>query len=135
MSQNNYSYTSSSLAGDTLSKKGIFQPEHPASKSLGASELNAEESTHYSMGIVFRPTKNSSLMIDPFLVKVNDRILLSEKLKPTTAEQQAVFDQYNISSIQYFTNVANLKTSGIDVKYNNLYTFRSKYSVYPSQPI
>jgi iron complex outermembrane recepter protein len=129
MSQNNYSYTSSSLTDDTLSNKGIFQPEHPASESLGARKLNAEESEHYSMGVVFKPNKNSSLMIDPFLVKVNDRILLGEKLRATTAEQQAIFDQYNISSIQYFTNIANLKTHGIDIKYNNLYTFRNNHQL------
>lgn len=123
MSQSNYSYTSSSLSGDTLLKKGIFQPVHPVSKSLGASELDAEKSTHYSTGIVYRPTKNSSLMVDPFLIKVKDRILLSDKQGATTPEQIEIFNQYNISNVQYFTNLADLETSGIDIKYNNIYTF------------
>jgi len=123
ISQSSYSYTSSALNDGILSKKGIFQPSHPASQVMGARKLDAEKSTHYSAGIVYKPTKNSFLMLDSFLIQVKKRILLSEKQSATTVEQIAVFNQYNISKVQYFTNIADLETSGIDMKYNNLYTF------------
>ena len=123
MSQSNYSYTSSALNDGTLSKKGIFQPDNPVSKSLGAKKLDAEKSTQYSLGAVYKPNENSYLMIDSFIAKVDGRILLSEKQAPTTAEQIAIFKKYNVSKAQYFANIANLQTSGIDIKYNNIYTF------------
>jgi len=95
MSQSSYSYTATSVNSGTISKKGIFQPEDPVSKSLGAKKLKAEKSTHYSLGFVYKPHKNNYLMIDTFIVKVDNRILLSDKLTPTTVKQIAV-QQHNI---------------------------------------
>ena len=126
LSQSSYSYTPNVAASGT---KGIFQPDHPVSKSLGAIKLNAEKSTHYSIGTVWTPTKNTSLMIDPFLTKVKDRILLSDKVGPSTPEQIAVFNLYNVSTAQYFTNIAKLETSGIDIQYNNIYTFSNAHKL------
>ena len=122
ISQSSYSYTSSAVSGGTLSKKGIFQPSHPASKAMGASDLKPEKSTHYSLGMVFQPNKQSSLMVDSFLVKVKDRILLSEKQNTTTA----ISSQYGISTIQYFKNIADIENYGIDIKYNQKYTFQNQ---------
>jgi len=129
MSQNSYSYTSSSLSSGVLRKKGIFQPNHPVSKSLGAKKLQAEKSTHYSLGFVYEPNKNSYLMVDSFLVHVKERILLSQKLSASTPEQIAIFNQYNVSGVQYFTNIGDITTSGIDIKYNSLYTFKNDSSL------
>ena len=123
IAQNNYSYTSSSLTNNILYKKGIFQPSHPASRAMGASDLQAEKSMHYSLGMVLKPNKQSSLMIDTFLVKVKDRILLSEKQSATTPQQVAIFNQYGISKIQYFKNIADIENLGVDIKYNQKYTF------------
>jgi len=125
MSQSSYSYTSSALSGGAISKKGIFQPDNPVSKSLGAKKLDAEKSTHYSLGVVYKPNKNSYLMIDSFIAKVDGRILLSDKQGPTTADQNSTFNQYNVSQAQFFTNIADLQTSGVDIKYNNIYTFEN----------
>ena len=125
IAQNNYSYTSSALTNNILYKKGIFQPSHPASKAMGATNLKPEKSMHYSLGMVFQPNKQSSLMIDSFLVRVKDRILLSEKQNAITPTQIAVFNQYNISTIQYFKNIADIENYGIDIKYNQKYTFEN----------
>lgn len=129
MSQQNYSYTSSSLNGDTLTMKGIFQPQHPASRVLGATDLKAEKSQHYSVGLVYQPNNHSAFMVDPFLVTVNDRILLSDRTGAVTDQQQAIFDQYQISGVQYFSNVADLKTHGVDIKYNQLHRFKNSHSL------
>ena len=122
ISQSNYSYTSSALSNNILYKKGIFQPSHPASKAMGATDLKPEKSMHYSLGMVFQANKESSLMIDSFLVRVKDRILLSEKQSTTTA----ISNQYGISTIQYFKNIADIEHYGIDIKYNQKYTFENQ---------
>lgn len=122
MSQSNYSYVASSLHNNVLIQKGILQPNNPVSQSLGANELDAEKSTHYSAGFVYKPTKNSFLTLDSFLVKVKDRILLSKRKNVS----EEIATQYNISAVQYFTNIADLETSGVDIKYNNIYDFENQ---------
>jgi len=123
LAQSNFSHTSHFVTNDQLSLKGIFTPDHAVSQVLGAQELEPESSIHYTLGSVYQFSKQISLMIDYFYIKVDDRILLSDKKSASTAEQQAIFDAYGVSRASYFTNAINTKTQGIDIKLNSEHIF------------
>ncbi len=123
LAQSNFSHTSHFVTNNQLSLKGIFTPDHAVSQVLGAQELKPESSTHFTLGSVYQFSNQTSLMIDYFYTKVDDRILLSDRKSASTPEEQAVFNTYGVSNASYFTNAINTKTQGIDIKFNSEYTF------------
>ena len=129
LAQSNFSHVSSVLTNGTLQQKGIFTPNHAVSQSLGAKSLKPESSKHFTAGTVYQFSNNSSLMIDYFHTRVDDKIIISEKKSAQTAEQIDVFTQYGVASAAYLTNGINTKTQGIDIKYNQQYTFTNSSSL------
>jgi len=123
LAQSNFSHTSPVLTNNVLLQKGIFTVKHPVSQSLGAEALKPELSKHLTVGGVYQFTNRSSLMIDAFYVQVDDKIIVSDKLPPTTQEQKNIFAAYGVSRASYLTNAINTQTIGIDIKFNNNYTF------------
>ncbi len=123
LAQSTFSHTSQFVTNNQLSLKGIFTPEHAVSQILGAQELKPESSIHYAVGTVYQFSNQTSLMIDFFYTKVDDRILLSDKKSASTPEEQVIFDMYGVSNASYFTNAINTKTQGVDIKFNSEYTF------------
>ena len=124
LAQSSFSHTSSVLTDGVLLDKGIFTVDNPVSQSLGAKALKPELSKHLTVGGVYQFTNKSSLMIDTFYVLVDDKILISDKLAPTTQEQIDIFNEYDVSTASYLTNAVNTQTFGIDIKFNNNYTFK-----------
>jgi len=123
LSQSGYTHTSSFATEDGLSLRGIFQPNHDIAKALGAEELKPEDSTHYTLGIVYEYSNTTWLMLDYFYTKVDDRILLSDNITASTPQQQEVFEQYNVTSASYFANSIDSKTQGFDLKLNTSFLF------------
>ena len=124
LAQSHFSHTSAVLTNNVLTQKGIFTVDHPVSQSLGAKALKPELSKHLTLGGVYQFTNSSSLMIDAFYIHVDDKIIVSDKLKPQTQEQEDVFKAYGVSSASYLTNAIDTKTVGIDIKLNTTYNFR-----------
>ncbi len=127
LAQSNYSQTSSFIDSSTglLSTQGTFTVEHELSKSLGAEDLKSERSKNFSAGGVYQPSKKLSLMLDYFYIEVNDRIMLTNDLSPTSQDQQLIFNKYNVSEARYFTNAAKTKTMGIDIKVDYQYILQN----------
>ena len=122
LSQSNYSQTSSFVDGNNnLVSQSTYKPDHELSASFGARALEPEESKHLSLGTVYSPTKNISLMLDYYLTKVDHRITISEEFTPKNEEQIALFALYDTSRISFFTNALNTKTEGLDLKFNYKY--------------
>ena len=119
LAQSNYSHTSSfGSANADISTQGIFRVNHEVAKSLGAQDLEAETSKHFTLGGVYQPSKEISFMVDYFYTDVKDKIMLSSSMSASTPEQQAVFDAYGVSAANFFTNAVDTKTEGIDLKFN-----------------
>ena len=123
LAQSDFSHTSSALTNGVLQQKGIFTPTHEVSQSLGAKELKPEKSKHLSFGAVYQFSKEASLMIDYYYIRVGDKIIISDKKSAQTQEQKDIFEQYGVASAAYLTNAIDTKTQGIDIKFNNSYTF------------
>jgi iron complex outermembrane receptor protein len=103
---------------------GTYPSVSPAGLALGGRALEAETSTNYSLGLVYRQGA-FELTADIYRIDVKDRIILSETLtgKPAsdvtaTPNQIAIFDllqPYGASGARFFINGVDTETTGIDV--------------------
>lgn len=105
-----------------LIQSGTFRVDDPVSLALGAKPLQAETSTNYSLGAVFR-SGGFELTVDAYQIEVDDRIILSENLGPTRPSQSAattnavlaIIQPLGVSSARFFINGLKTTTQGIDV--------------------
>ncbi len=104
LSQSQFSTTGISGTQNNLSKTDTLRTSDPLAISLGAKELKAEESLHFTSGFVYQIQNNLSLSADYFYTKIDDRIMITRNIP------------YGEKSIaRFFTNAVNTKTQGIDV--------------------
>ena len=116
LAQSNYS----NIATFSGVSSGTFQPNAPISQELGAKNLKAERSKHFTIGSVYKITSSSSLTLDYFLTDVDDRIMLSNA-QTLTQEQQK---KYDVKTVSYFTNAVDTRTYGVDIKLKNEFIFK-----------
>jgi iron complex outermembrane receptor protein len=91
--------------------------DDPIAVLLGASELEAEESVSYDLGVVFYPANSFRLTVDFYRIDIDDRITLSERIGGP-AVTDLIEDQLGIPGVlgvRFFTNAIDTKTEGFDV--------------------
>jgi len=113
LAQSHYSHTST--FGGLV--EGTIDPSDPAAIALGAKDLEAETSKHFTIGSVYKFSEKTYFMIDYFYTEVDDRIMLSNEFASTTP---------GIDKVRFFTNAVNTETQGIDIKFNHTHTFDNK---------
>jgi iron complex outermembrane receptor protein len=101
-----------------------FPATDPIAASLGARPLAPEESTNYSLGLVW-DAGPFELTVDAYRIEVTDRIVLSENLlgNPTgNPTQRAIYNLLNpagssgtIGGGRFFINGVDTETQGVDV--------------------
>lgn len=112
LAQSSYSHTST-FGGTT---QGTFKPNDPVAIALGAKDLKAEKSKHFTIGSVIQPSSATSFMIDYFYVYVDDKIMLSNELETTMS---------GVNKARFFTNAIDTKTYGVDIKLNHRFDFKN----------
>jgi iron complex outermembrane receptor protein len=115
LQQNFFSSVATNLTAAGLVEVGTFRTSSNVARALGGKPLEAEESENYSIGAVAR-AGNFSLTADMYLIKINDRIVLTENLTGglvTTALTGAGIT--NVSSARFFINGVDTETTGLDV--------------------
>ncbi len=120
-------------------------PNSPGAKLVGIDGLKPEKSNNYSVGIVLKPSNNSSVTLDAYQILIHDRVvgsgdvfgsfdgvIQSAAVNAAIAANGNSLDPAVVSSpigqtgINIFTNAANTKTDGIDL----VSTLTSNYGVY-----
>ena len=91
---------------------GTFPATSNVAVTLGAQPLDAEESTNYSLGMVFR-FGGFEATIDGYRIDIDDRIVLSENLN--TPQVAALIAPFGANVARLFINGVDTKTEGIDV--------------------
>jgi iron complex outermembrane receptor protein len=91
---------------------GTFPATSAVAVTLGAKSLDAEESTNYSLGMVFR-FGGFEATIDGYRIDIDDRIVLSENLN--TPQVAALIAPFGANVARFFINGVDTKTEGIDV--------------------
>ncbi|KRP45717.1 iron complex outermembrane recepter protein [Pseudomonas libanensis] len=91
----------------------------PQAQALGGKALKPEESTNYSLGLVWRPLENASVTVDAYRINIDNRITLSDQLPASVVTPIFAGTPYaNIQSAAFYTNVADTRTDGIELTGN-----------------
>ncbi|WP_122856326.1 TonB-dependent receptor domain-containing protein, partial [Pseudomonas viridiflava] len=127
LAQQNFTFTSSQLIGNTIQEAGTFPAGSNVAQLLGAEDLKAEKSSNYSLGLVLEPLDNLTVTADVYRIDIRDRISLSSNLVLNNTainylRNNGVGD-INYTSARYFTNATDTSTDGIDLVANYRYQF------------
>lgn len=98
------------VPGQGIQVSGIINNVSPQARQLGIDPLDAEKSTNFTIGIGAKPMKNFNFTIDYYNIKVEDRIVLGDKVET------------QFGTVAWFENSFDSRTSGLDVvaNYNNI---------------
>ena len=116
------------VSGGTVSNQGTFNNVDPIIRDgLGVPQLTAETSKNIAAGITYKPVSNLSLSADFYNVQVDDRVLFTGEIgfdgndQSTNPVEQVLLDN-SITSLKFFVNAVNTKTTGVDIvaSYNNI---------------
>ncbi len=112
------------VSGGTVSNQGTFNNVDPIIRDgLGVPQLTAETSENISAGITYKPVPNLSLSADFYSVKVDDRVLFTGEIgfdgdAGTTNPVEQILLDNSITSLKFFVNAVNTKTTGVDLVAN-----------------
>jgi len=97
---------------------GIFPVSDPVAVALGAKPLKPESSVNVSAGMAWSPTDRFNLTLDGYLVDLDDRILLTGFIGGDSVESILASKGLPLTSAQYFTNIVDTRTRGVDLTAN-----------------
>lgn len=96
-----------------------LRADSPEAALLGGKALKPEESTNYSLGLVWRPLPNASVTLDAYRINIDNRITLSDQLPSAVVAPIFAGTPYaNIQSAAFYTNVADTRTDGVELTGN-----------------
>lgn len=110
-----------SFSGGKILVTGILNNTSEDATKLGVNKLKAEKSTNITIGLGYKPTKDTSITLDYYNIALKDRIILGSTLGPTGDTKSAI-DQVLAKrewvGLSFFANAMDSKTSGIDYVFN-----------------
>jgi iron complex outermembrane receptor protein len=116
--QSNASNISTQIVDGVLVNQGVIPSTSPVARLRGGSELDAETSENFTLGVYFS-VGEFDVTIDYFDIDVEDRLSLSNDFSLTDAERVLLtsqgIDASDISEFRFFTNQFDTNTSGIDL--------------------
>ncbi len=99
---------------------GTFRNDSEAARALGIPELKEETAFNVSGGVVLKPLEKLWVTVDGFLIQIDDRIVISGRFG---ADKVPGLKEAGANEAQVFTNVAQTRTTGVDVAAGYLYAF------------
>ncbi len=115
--QNNAQVLTTNFLFGTSVQVGTFPVTSAVAQYFGAVPLKPAKATNYGLGTVITPTKNLTLTIDLYSIKVKDRIFISQPFFVTPADIIALPELASVGvggTVQYFTNSFDTRTRGLD---------------------
>ena len=79
----------------------------PAARALGVEALKPEKSDSITLGLGVAPDSNTSMTLDSYNIKMKDRVVLGNEIKPTGVAGEPldrVLAGLGIVSVSFFTN-------------------------------
>ena len=122
LQQQYFTQTSILYINNVPYETGTFPSVSPVGVALGGTPLEAETSTNYSLGLVYRKGA-FELTADAYRIDIKDRIILSETLTGSAtaaagSNARAIFDllqPYGATAARFFINGVDTETTGLDV--------------------
>ena len=117
--QANVQNVTTAFTAGMLADEATLPPTHPASALVGGKALTPEESTNFTLGMVFN-VGDMDVTIDYFNIKVEDRIARSSNKNLTDADRQTllsqgVADALAFTGVRFYVNDFDTTTQGIDI--------------------
>jgi len=105
------------LSGSTISNQGTYNNESEVVASLGVDKLKEENSFNTAFGFAFKPMKGLYTSFDYYDISVDDRIVYSSSIASSDEATQVfqILNSADITSLKFFTNAVDTKTSGMDI--------------------
>jgi iron complex outermembrane recepter protein len=99
---------------------GEFSVHSPEAKALGAKPLKEERSRNFSAGFAATPFSGFNFTGDVYLIRVDDRIVLSNTLAVNSSTEagrriQQLLAPYGAEAVKYFMNAFHTETRGLDL--------------------
>ena len=109
-----YNVTSTLFADGVLKEVGTFSNDSEIAGLLGIPKLKQETSKSASVGFTYKiPTVNLTFTADGYFTRIDDRVMLTGQFARTVAPQ--AFDAAGVNAAQFFANVLDTETKGVDV--------------------
>lgn len=118
LQQINFSNTFTNVqAGKSFDVK-IAPNYSPITKAAGIPELTQEKSVNASVGFTAKPSKEFTITIDGYMVKIKNRVVLTGQFDNSNVALQPILDQLNVAQAQFFANAVNTTNLGVDALFN-----------------
>jgi len=130
---NTLNVTTTSDSSGNLIPSGTYPVNHPIALALGSQALDPEESTSFSLGLVYTPGENTTITLDYYDIEIDDRIAL-QNFTIGTDELQQLLDagipsanQLVGSNGNFFVNGFTSEVSGIDLNVHSTFALSEGY--------
>ena len=115
LQQQYFTAISTNFIGGVPFEIGTFPATSPAAVALGGGQLDAEESTSYSLGLVLTPTPDWFVTIDAYQINIDDQIFLTENLSGDEVDDVLADAGVNADRVRFFQNGIETETQGVDI--------------------
>lgn len=108
--------TTNFVAGEQI-QTGTYPVDSPISRYFKSTTLGPEKSKNYGVGFIAKPLHNLTLTVDGYIIKVKNRIGISQTFRVSAADiaAQPLLSGVGVGGdINYFTNGYDTTTKGID---------------------
>lgn len=118
---NTLNVTTSVDSSGNLIPSGTYPVNNPVAQVLGATDLENEESTSYTAGLVWTPRDNISFTLDYYNISIDNR--MGQSVNTITQENVDALDALGYADAElllgaganYFTNAFDTQVTGIDL--------------------
>lgn len=106
--------------GTALQTASLLPASDALARAFGAGNLKPEKSTNLSLGIAWRPQRNTSVTVDAYRIRLRDRITRTSDLQSDAATAYlAAIGRTDIQSVAYLANLLDTTTTGLDLVINH----------------
>ena len=121
LSQSHFTSTAMIRDGDQIIRFGNYSVTDPVARALGATDLKAEKSAHFTLGVVYQPSSALSMSADTFITEIDDRIMPTGyiagwRLPALSQAAKDVLAAHAVDGAVYFSNAVATRTRGIDLR-------------------
>ncbi|WP_338408519.1 TonB-dependent receptor [uncultured Flavobacterium sp.] len=111
-----FNSTSTLFTNGVPSEVGTFSNDSQVAKLLGIPQLKQEESQSASVGFTAKiPDAKITLTADAYIVRIDDRVVLTDQFVPNTPELVTLFNQAGATKASFFSNAIDTESKGIDI--------------------
>ncbi|MGZ8541832.1 MAG: TonB-dependent receptor [Chitinophagaceae bacterium] len=118
LAQIHFSNTLTSFSGGQLVQSLIAPNTSTVARAAGIPELKEETSINGSLGFSWKPVPEFTFTVDGYIVKVEDRVVLSglfSKDDPTLDPSFTSQFPADVSTAQFFANAVSTTNTGVDI--------------------